>query len=58
MDAAEPAERVKSVVEEPASELRRVTRLLLTFMVRFSLLWLLAFSVWKSLPYVRPARKS
>ncbi len=58
MDAAEPAERVKTVVEEPASESRRVTRLLLTFMVRFSLLWLLAFSVWKSLPYVRPARKS
>jgi hypothetical protein len=54
MDAAEPADHDKTVADEPASESRRVTRLLLTLMVRFSLLWLLAFSVWKSLPYVRP----
>ena len=36
------------------SESRRVARLLLAYIARFSLAWLLAFSVWKSLPYVRP----
>jgi hypothetical protein len=54
MDAAEPAGRAEPVVDQPVNELRQVARLMITFIARFSLLWLLAFSVWKSLPFVRP----
>jgi hypothetical protein len=41
-------------VRAPAREGRRVGRLLVTFAVYFGLLWLLAFSVWNSFPFIRP----